>query len=327
MARKKLVYLVLDCETATLPYAANYSGEERKRIAIAKPLPYDMSWRLMTREGLEIRRRQFLVSEVFSVPSVFDTAYYKDKRPIYIDKLMKGETILATWDMVAKALLEDLEEADFVGAYNAMFDFCKAIPFMELYISKLYSSNYYEWEKAQNRFCDRIAREKPKRKVGIDMENFNFRGVSRPIFDIWGMACEHLLNNIRYKEECLSRGMLTTSGEYFKTSAETSYRFLSDKYDFDEAHTAMEDVEIESELLAKMLKRHAVTLGIEPFPFRKLGYTDAFVSDYKRKRRKEFAETLYEAFDNYLGEEEAKTAYEHKIERKKNYMMYIMMEE
>ena len=85
-------------------------------------------------------------------------------------------------------------------------------------------------------------------------------------------------------------------------------------------------MEIESELLAKMLKRHAVTLGIEPFPFRKLGCTDEFVSEYKRKKRKEFAEILYEAFDSYLGEE-VKTVYERKIERKKNYMMYIMMEE
>ena len=34
--RRRKYYLVLDCETATLPYAINYDGNARKNIAIAK---------------------------------------------------------------------------------------------------------------------------------------------------------------------------------------------------------------------------------------------------------------------------------------------------
>lgn len=325
MARKKLVYLVLDCETATLPYAANFCGEERKKIAISKPLPYDTGWTLMYRTGEIIARRQFLVSEIFSVPSVFNTAYYRDKRPLYLEKLKSGEIVLTTWEVVAETLKADMELADYVGAYNAMFDFFKAIPFMELYIEKLYSSDYYEWEEKQNRFCDYIVNTSDRRKYESkkDYEHFSFRGVSRPVFDIWGLSCDYLLNNIKYKEKCFNHNMLTESGEYFKTSAESSFRHLSGQYDFDEAHTAMEDAEIESAILAKVLKRHAVTVGIDFFPFRKLGTTDEFVTSYNKHKRKEFAEILYNIFDK---NEEVESCYGKKIAQKKNLMYEIMME-
>ena len=45
--------------------------------------------------------------------------------------------------------IDDLQKVDAVGAYNSMFDFKKAIPFTELYINKLYSPNYYDWEKEE----------------------------------------------------------------------------------------------------------------------------------------------------------------------------------
>ena len=37
--RRRSYYMVLDCETATLPYAANFTdGAQKQKIAIAKPL-------------------------------------------------------------------------------------------------------------------------------------------------------------------------------------------------------------------------------------------------------------------------------------------------
>ena len=50
MAAKKLVYMVVDTETATLPFAdaiAQMDAERKKRIAIARPLVYDIGWTLM----------------------------------------------------------------------------------------------------------------------------------------------------------------------------------------------------------------------------------------------------------------------------------------
>ena len=49
---KKMTIMVLDCETATLPLAeeiAMGNPEIKKRIAIARPLIYDLGWTLMYR--------------------------------------------------------------------------------------------------------------------------------------------------------------------------------------------------------------------------------------------------------------------------------------
>ena len=54
-------------------------------------------------------------------------------------------------------------------------------------------------------------------------ENFNFRGVDYPLFDLWGIACERLINTKAYKKKCLEMSMITSSGQFFKTSAETTF--------------------------------------------------------------------------------------------------------
>lgn len=279
---KRLTYLVLDTETATCSFAneiANGDPEKKKKIAIARPLVYDLGYVIIDRNGNVLKKFQALITETFAVPQIFNTAYYADKRPIYLDMLKRGETRLMNWNDVAEELARDLETVNFVGAYNSTFDFKKAIPFTELYISKLYSPNYQEWEAVQRNICWNIA-NKPYKKNPEKEYNpnvFNFRGNEYPLFDVWGMACEHLINTAKYKNACLDGDMLSASGEYFKTSAETSFRYLTENYGFEEAHTALNDAEIEAQLLARMLKRHAVSVGIAPFPFRNLGTTIEFL--------------------------------------------------
>ena len=55
--RRRKYYLVLDCETATLPYAANFDAEAKKKIAIAKPLIYDLRWQVIDRNAEVYRRK------------------------------------------------------------------------------------------------------------------------------------------------------------------------------------------------------------------------------------------------------------------------------
>ena len=282
MGRHELRYMVFDCETATLPFAneiAQGDQEKKKRIAIARPLIYDMGWTITHRKGEIIEQKQYLIAETFSVPAVFNTAYYSEKRPRYLTMLENEETCVKPWNEVMQIFIADLQKVDAVGAYNAMFDFKKAIPFTELYISKLYDPSYYEWERVQRFLCQKIANEpyhKDEEKE-FDTDNFSFRGETYPLFDLWGLATTHLLNTVAYKKKCLENDMLTASGTYFKTSAEASYRYLADKYDFDEAHTALDDAIIETYILSQIAKRSAITIGIIFFPFRELGTTDKFV--------------------------------------------------
>ena len=132
-------FMVLDCETATLPFVNEIArtADEKKTIAIAKPLIYDIGWVITNRKGEILDSKQFLIAETFAVPSVFNTAYYAEKRPIYLDMLRRGETIVKPWNEIVAILINDINSVDAVGAYNSMFDFKKAIPFTDLYISKL----------------------------------------------------------------------------------------------------------------------------------------------------------------------------------------------
>ena len=271
--RRRKYYLVLDCETATLPYAINFDGETRKKIAIAKPLIYDLGWQVIDRKGKVYRRKSYLISEIFSVPSVFNTAYYASKRPIYIDRLEKGEITLTDWKTAIKDLLIDMEQVESVGAYNSMFDFKKAIPFTETYINKLYSKDFYEWESFQNKICDRIASGEKTRGENFDGNNFIFRNKKYPLFDVWGLSCKHILDNDEYREMCINNDWITASGKYYKTSAETCYRFFKGNNDFNESHTAIDDTEIESEIFTEILRRtkNKFEMGIIYFPFRIVG--------------------------------------------------------
>lgn len=301
---KKLYYMVVDTETATLPFAnevANGDPERKKRIAIAKPLIYDIGWTITDRKGVIYDRKQFLIAETFSVPAVFNTAYYADKRPIYLEMLAKGETQVLPWDNVMEIFLSDLEKVDAVGAFNSMFDFKKAIPFTELYIRKLYSPDYFQWEKYQRNAAAIIAAGKVKNDRNPDFEAdvFRFRSNEYVLFDLWGLATTHLLNNATYKNECINHGLFTASGTFFKTSAESSYQYLCDKYDFVESHTALDDAEIETFILSKVAAKHAVTPGIKFFPFRDLGGTDEFCMRRKVPNLNE-CYAVYEAISNYV---------------------------
>lgn len=275
--KRRKYYLILDCETATLPYAIKYGAEQRKNIAIAKPLIYDLGWQIVDVKGNVYKRASYLISEIFSVPDVFNTAYYASKRPIYLERLAKEEIQLTDWKKAITELVEDLDAVEAVGAYNSMFDFKKALPFTELYISELYSPNYYNWYEFQKTRCDEIAQGyKPHSQKEFEPTVFRFRGKEYPLFDLWGLSCEHLLNTPEYKQACYDNDWRSASGKYYPTNAEKAFAFCFGNLDFEEAHTALEDAEIESMLFALITKKtkHKFERGIEYFPFRKLGRFD-----------------------------------------------------
>lgn len=284
------MYLVLDCETATLPFIKQMeiSADDKQKIGIAKPLIYDIGWVLCKNDGTVKKRVSYLVQETFFVPQVFNTAYYAEKRPMYMDKLTKGEIVPKLWNDIAAELLRDCRKAKFVSAYNAMFDFVKAIPFTEKYIKALYSDDYNKWEKDQRYACECIANGDEEYKNYCkkfsdekDLTSFELRGEKFPVVDIWRISCEYIVNNFEYKDTCARLPMITASGRYFKTSAETVYRYINDDYDFDEEHTALSDATIENEILRMAAKNKIkIEVGIEAFPFRELGTTYDFIWYY-----------------------------------------------
>lgn len=302
MAKKKY-YLTLDTETATLPFANQIckTAAEKQRVAIAKPLVYDIGWVITDRLGTVQKKENFLVQETFFVPNVFNTAYYKDKRPIYMDLLQRGEIDTGTWSSVTDNLLDDLDFVDLSTAYNAAFDFKKAIPFTEEYINALYGvdgTDYNTWERRQWVQCKNIAGGRTKDGTRPDFLNpvFEFRGKQFPIADLWNLACTKLININKYRNFCLENGLLTASAQYFKSSAETSFQYLMGQYNFVEDHTALSDALIEAEILTKGLKRGAVLPQMEAFPFKNLGTT----FDYVQEQKPKYIPTVADALEQYL---------------------------
>ena len=276
--KRRKYYFVLDCETATMPHAHDFNGEIRKSIAIAKPLIYDLGWKLIDGKGKVYRRKNYLITEIFSVPSIFNTAYYASKRPIYLDKLRKGEIVLTSWAQATAEMVKDMAGAVSVGAYNSMFDYKKAIAFTEEYITHLYSENYQEWETKQNHRIDYIATHPTTKSTkDFDPDHFTFRGVTYDLFDIWGLSCEQLLDNDDYRQFCVDNNLITNSGKYYSTTAESTYRYLTRNTAFIESHTAIDDADIECEILTEIFKKvkpKNMTMGIIYFPFRILGRAD-----------------------------------------------------
>ena len=276
--KRREYFLILDCETACLPHVADLAPAQRKTIGISKPLIYDIGWTIIDRQGRVYDRKNFLISEIFSVPAIFDTAYYAYKRPLYLEKLQAGEIILTDWRTATKELEDALNAVKAVGAYNAAFDFKKAIPFTELYINKLYSPDFHDWLDYQNYLIDRAAngfrnQRTTSRKPTDENEIFRFRGGVYPLFDIWALACEYIMDSDEYRDFAWDEGWVTDSGKYYKTSAEVAYRFISRNREFVEAHTALDDAEIESEILASIIRKDKkkLKMGIVAFPFRIVG--------------------------------------------------------
>lgn len=297
---KKKFYLTLDTETATLPFANQICKNEndKQKISIAKPLVYDIGWVITDRQGTVFKKANYLVQETFFVPNVFNTAYYKNKRPIYMDLLAKGEIEAMQWNEIVKELLSDLQTCDYAAAYNAAFDFKKAIPFTENYIYHLYNIDYNEWESKQRKNCNYILKSKrSNKKSNPEYLNpiFKLRGQEFPIVDLWDIACDRLINNQSYKDYCLKNNLWTNSITYFKTSAETTYQYIMRDSEFIEDHTALSDALIESQILAKALKKGKVIPTLNAFPFQKLGTT----YDYVREKTK-YKDNICNALKDYL---------------------------
>lgn len=318
--RKPKLYMVLDCETATLPFVKEWdlTPKDKQKISIAKPIIYDLGWRVVDRAGNVYSQHSFLIQETFFVPNIFNTAYYSWKRPLYMERFQSGEIIVKTWNEAVEVLIEDLDKVEFATAYNAMFDFKKAIPFTETYIEKLYSPDYNSWEASQRRICQSILKKTPWENPNeFDNMNFTLREKDYPISDLWGLACNRLINQEKYKRKCLELSMISASGLFFKTSAEATFRYLIDGYDFEEEHTALSDAIIETEILRKALKKGKIEPGIQYFPFRELGETvDYILQCNPKKLDREMVENVIQVMWEKLAEYNSYSAFASKLETK-----------
>ena len=69
------------------------------------------------------------------------------------------------------------------------------------------------------------------------------------------MACQTIFQQKTFAKVALLNGWLSEAGNV-KTSAEIAHRYLTGNVNFEEAHTGLEDVEIETQIMAKCFAQH-----------------------------------------------------------------------
>lgn len=188
-------------------------------------LAYDIGFAVADRKGKIYEKRSLMIAEMFyGENDLMQSAYYAKKLPRYWEQLLNGEremvSILTAKRIIAKTMEEyDIED---VYAYNAYFD-TSNLNWTIRYLTK----SKYRW----------------------------FFPYGTKYHCIWHMACQTILTQKSFLRFAIENELTSASGN-ISTSAETAYKYISRNADFEEAHTGLEDVEIETKILVKCYAQH-----------------------------------------------------------------------
>lgn len=183
-------------------------------------LAFDIAWILYDSKGNELERSNFLVGEIANTPFakilIQRDSFMKNKSQFYMDGTFK----IADLDAISchfNHLAEFYNAQLVVCAYNAKFDYSVLNDNMQAY----YGYDFFE--------------------EGVE------------VVDIMTMALATICDTNKYVRWCQLNNMVTEKGN-IKTNAETVYAYLTRDSDFVEAHHALQDCEIEAEILFKARK-------------------------------------------------------------------------
>lgn len=188
---------------------------------VENKLVYDLGYFITNRRGEIFAARRFLVREIITNPDVMSKAFYHRKiYTNYIPMLDNSrKNMLENWANIALTMRRDIRKykVNVLSAYNLNFD------------------------------------------LGAMRETSQFVGfggtilTSRPtLLDLWLMSCQHVFTRPTYKALARQEGWISDAGNY-RTTAEHAYRYLACQSDYVEPHTALEDAEIETFILHKLL--------------------------------------------------------------------------
>ena len=198
--------LVFDCETTSLD----------------KPFCYDLGYLVIdTDNQITLDQKHFIIEQIWHNLPLFESAYYKEKRPLYVQLMRQHKAKMDKWGYVMQEMRRDIRKYNIVGAYAYNSDFDE----------KVFNFNC-EWFKCNNPLED------------------------IPIYDIWAYASEVITSTAEYKQFCEDNSYFTDTGNY-KASAEIVFRYIMKDLEFAEMHMGLHDAEIESIILLDCVNRGA----------------------------------------------------------------------
>jgi len=231
---------------------------DTETTSLEKPFTYNIGYCIADTDTRTIvLRREFVVEQVWHNLELFCSAYYANKRELYVSRMKAQKIKMDKFGYICRQMRSDIKEFEIehAYAYNSPFD-----------------------EKVFNFCCDWFKCINPFDNVTIH--------------DIRGYV-HGVLVTVAYEQFCEQYKLFTDSGNYSST-AETSYRYISGETEFNEEHTALADSEIETAILFACMDRgaditidYAVRKSIERVTKRTLTVidTDGEVFEFEYNKR------------------------------------------
>jgi hypothetical protein len=191
---------------------------DTETISLNKPFIYDLGYTIADTNGNIIKKKSYIISQVWNNKELFATGYYANKKPLYYARLKSGYSKKVCWGNAMRYLANDIKKYGIteIYAYNSKFD-SRALNFM------------CAWYKVVN---------------GLGgMEILDIMDYIQPI-----------TNTQDYTDFCQDNGFMTAQKKpQPQKKAETLYRYLTNNVDYEEEHTGLEDSLIELEILMTAL--------------------------------------------------------------------------
>lgn len=221
MDKRKKYYMGLDTETC------NGIVTKDDKLDLSQSLVYDIGWAICDKRGNVYKTRSFVLYETFvGMKDVMTSAYYAEKIPNYWNEIQSGQRKLVSIWTAWKAFKDDLKEYGItnVFAHNAGFD-VRALNNTIRYISDSKFRFFFPW--------------------------------SVEIWDTLKMSRQVIGKQKTYIRFCNENGYMTKhKTPQCRLTAEILYRYISGIENFDESHTGLEDVLIETVIFAHCLRQH-----------------------------------------------------------------------
>ena len=180
---------------------------------------YDVGFAVADLQGRIYETFSGIVADVvLGMREELNTAFYADKLPQYVNRIAEDKTICKDLNTIRGKVFEVMGryQIDIVAAYNVIYD-----------------------------------RGALDRTIYAVTEGFvtSFFPENTVFWDIWGMACESILQRKAYKSMAIENNWITEKGN-IKTGAEFAYRYISKNRTFEEEHIGLDDVIIEIAIMA-----------------------------------------------------------------------------
>lgn len=217
---KKTTIMILDTETANI--------EPTDSVKRGNNLTYNIGWSVITPcDGNVLEQRSYLAEEIFvGERERMASCYFAEKIPQYYDGLWSGEYELASFFSILLDLYRACDEygVTAICAHNAAFD-----------VDALNTT--LRW------------------LTGLDSIRALPEGVE--IWDSMKMANSIFAKRPTYRKFCEENGFMTKHATpRVRLSAEVLYRFIINDVTFEEEHTALADVIIETEIVLACYRSH-----------------------------------------------------------------------